>query len=144
MGRDIVKKISAGGIIHHNGRYLTIRWTSEGTTEFPKGTIEPGETPEQACIREVLEETGYNVRIIVPLTVSNFTFDWHDGRTIEKTVHYFLLERIDELEPVTNREDNEDFDNNWLSAEEAYSALSFDDMKVALKKAISIVESTKK
>lgn len=142
MKKNIIKNISAGGIIHYKGQFLTIKWLSEGTTEFPKGTIEPGETPEQACVREVLEETGYNVRVVAPLTVSNFVFDWHDDRTIEKTVHYFLLQRIDELEPVTNREDNEDFENTWLSADEAHSALSFDDMKAALRKAVEIILST--
>lgn len=144
MKKNIVKKISAGGVVYHKGRYLVIKWGSEKTTELPKGTIEPGENLEQACIRELKEETGYNVKVIAPLTVSNFTFDWHDGRKIEKTVHYFLLERIDELEPTPNREDNEDFENTWLSADEAYNALSFDDMKAALKKAIEIIEGLKK
>ena len=144
MTDKIIKKISAGGVLYDNGKYLTIKWISEGTVELPKGTIESGENPEQTCIRELKEETGYNVKVIAPLTVSNFTFDWHDGRTIEKTVHYFLLERIDELEPVTNREDNEDFENIWLNAKEAYAALSFDDMKAALKKAIEIIEGPKK
>lgn len=30
---------------------------------FPGGGIEEGETPEQACIREVKEETGYQIEI---------------------------------------------------------------------------------
>ena len=30
---------------------------------FPKGRVDPGETPQQAALREVLEETGYTARI---------------------------------------------------------------------------------
>ncbi|MDZ5455278.1 NUDIX domain-containing protein [Azohydromonas lata] len=38
----------------HYGGYV---WT------FPKGRPDPGETPEQAALREVLEETGYACRV---------------------------------------------------------------------------------
>lgn len=40
--------------------------------EFPSGTVEDGENPEDACIREVIEETGYkNAKIIMPLYKAN-------------------------------------------------------------------------
>ena|GEM_PF-898950 len=36
--------------------------------EFPSGTVEEGETPAEACVREVKEETGYkDVKIITQL-----------------------------------------------------------------------------
>lgn len=35
---------------------------------FPKGLIDPGETPEQAAIRELKEEVGYGARQLEPLT----------------------------------------------------------------------------
>ncbi|WP_328804081.1 NUDIX hydrolase [Paenibacillus glycinis] len=31
---------------------------------FPGGGIEDGESPEQACVREVAEETGFQIKII--------------------------------------------------------------------------------
>jgi 8-oxo-dGTP diphosphatase len=139
MAKHIIRKFSAGGVVHSDGKFLTIKWLSEGTVELPKGTVEEGETPEQACIREILEETGYNVKIVELLMVSTFMFDWKDGNKYKKTVHYYLAERIDNLQSVPRREDNEDFENDWLNAKDAYEALSFDDMKVALKKAADLV-----
>lgn len=62
------KQLAAGGVVvdaqhrvllreprGHFGGYV---WT------FPKGRVDPGETPEQAALREVHEETGYAARII--------------------------------------------------------------------------------
>lgn len=57
---------SAGGIVYHiaaNGepKYLLIkRHAMSGKIEWvaPKGKMQPKETPEQAAIREVSEESG--------------------------------------------------------------------------------------
>lgn len=45
----------------YDGRLLLVfnRWRREW--ELPGGTIDPGETPRQAAIRELREETGYEV-----------------------------------------------------------------------------------
>lgn len=59
---------------------------------LPKGHVEPGETREQAAIREVEEETGISGRILAPLGAIDFWFV-ADGRRIHKTVHHFLMER---------------------------------------------------
>jgi len=135
MKDSIIKKVSAGGVLYHNNKYLIIRWNSENTYELPKGTIERGETKEEACVREVLEETGYNTKIVKYLGNHTFTFDWKDGKKYEKNIHYFLMKRADDFEEKTQREDNEDFNNIWLPFKDAYKLLTHDDMKNALKKA---------
>lgn len=59
--------IMACGIIQHQGRlYIQQRLPDDiwgGLWEFPGGRLEPGETPAQGALREVLEETGWQVRL---------------------------------------------------------------------------------
>jgi ADP-ribose pyrophosphatase YjhB (NUDIX family) len=57
---------------------------------LPKGHLEGQESPEQAAIREVQEETGIIATIVAPLGVIDFWF-MAEGKRIHKTVHHFLL-----------------------------------------------------
>jgi len=136
--RETINKISAGGVIYNNGKVLAIKWFSMGRTsiEFPKGAIEPNETKEEACIREVQEETGYKTRIIKPLGDITFEFDWSDGKHYRKTVYHYLLELINDDEPIPNREADETFENMWLTIEEAKHQLTFDTDKEILERAL--------
>ena len=61
-----------------------LRWS------LPKGHLEPGETAEQAAVREVAEETGIRGRIVAPLGAIDYSFDADDHR-VHKTVHHFLM-----------------------------------------------------
>jgi 8-oxo-dGTP pyrophosphatase MutT (NUDIX family) len=79
------------------------RWT------LPKGGLEPGESPEQAALREVREETGHGATIEGSLGSIAYSFVWRPDRIrYHKQVHYFLMrwdglppgERDDEAEHV--------------------------------------------
>jgi len=60
---------------------------------LPKGHVEPGETTEQAAVREVGEETGITGEIIGALGAIDFWF-LADGHRIHKTVHHYLLRAV--------------------------------------------------
>lgn len=66
---------AAGGIVTDpNGRLLV--FFRRGHWDLPKGKIDPGETPEQAALREVREETG-----LAALTLGPFAgHTWHTYR----------------------------------------------------------------
>lgn len=80
---------SAGTLVVIDGRVLVLRRIDRAEWIFPKGHLEPGETPEQAARRETTEETGLEVRIIAPLGATEYAFR-HRSRLHHKQVDWFL------------------------------------------------------
>ena len=93
-----VEETSAGGLVvdrtgAHLRAALIARHDRRGRLvwSLPKGHLEEGETPEDAAIREVEEETGIRGRVLAPLGVIDFWFI-AENRRIHKTVHHYLME----------------------------------------------------
>ncbi len=84
---DLGGEVPRGAIIGRTDRRGRLLWS------LPKGHVEPGETAEQAAVREVAEETGIEGEILGTLGTIDFWFI-ADGRRIHKTVHHFLLRAI--------------------------------------------------
>jgi 8-oxo-dGTP pyrophosphatase MutT (NUDIX family) len=64
--------------------------------EFPKGGIEPGETPRQAAAREFQEETGLVRWTFAEGFEQNLSYTYiRRGRKVIKTVTYFIAEVLD-------------------------------------------------
>ena len=52
-------RVAAGALFHDEaGRVLLVKPTYKQLWDIPGGYVEPGETPRQACVREVAEELG--------------------------------------------------------------------------------------
>lgn len=47
-----------------------------GLWEFPGGKVDPGESPEDALHRELMEELGCTVRILATLPAFDHEYDW--------------------------------------------------------------------
>jgi 8-oxo-dGTP pyrophosphatase MutT (NUDIX family) len=67
-------EVSAGGVVYRRSDdgaeiVLAARRTRRGDLAWglPKGLIEPEETPEEAAVREVREETGLEAVVVASL-----------------------------------------------------------------------------
>ncbi|HEY8529460.1 MAG TPA: NUDIX domain-containing protein [Paenibacillaceae bacterium] len=89
-----MRELSAGGVVYRrNGDRTEILLIRDrfGRMSFPKGKMEPGETPEQTALREILEETGISGTIEAPLPGTEFDFQKESGEIVHKVVRFFLV-----------------------------------------------------
>ena len=97
--------VTVAAIIEHDGRYLLVEeHTPEGLRlNNPAGHLDPGESPEQGCAREALEETTYTFTptALVGVYMSRLLRPAREGRPAED-ITYMRLAYCGELGQVVD------------------------------------------
>jgi 8-oxo-dGTP pyrophosphatase MutT (NUDIX family) len=110
--------VSAGGVIvkKKNDLYLILllRDTRYPEWYFAKGHVEPGETLEQAALREIAEEAGLHHLKIYCLLGSYERFV--EKANEMKTIHYFLMSPTQEENP--SEPENKHVELKWFPLDE--------------------------
>ena len=94
---------AAGGVVVKDGYFVAI--VRNGIPDLPKGHIEKGESPEEAALREVEEETGiHNLKIVKMLPST-----WHCYQVSEdwrlKRTYWYLMETSEDIRPKPQTEE---------------------------------------
>ena len=129
---DLSSGQPVGAVIGRRDRRGRLLWS------LPKGHIEPGESAEQAAIREVAEETGIRGRIVGTLGTIDFWF-MADGRRVHKTVHHYLL-RAEGGE--LSDSDIEVAAVAWVPLAEIGTRLAYDDERALVKRVPDLLAET--
>jgi 8-oxo-dGTP pyrophosphatase MutT (NUDIX family) len=109
---------AAGGVVSRDGRVAVVHRPRYDDWSLPKGKLDPGESFEDAALREVAEETGLRCRLVRELPAVEY-----EVRGRPKLVRYWAMEVVDETPFVPNEEVDE---VRWVEPAEALALLSYD------------------
>ena len=99
VARDATLRAGASSLIFDQGRkkVLLTRRADNGLWCLPGGGMDPGESAEETCIRETLEETGLHVRVtrlVGVYTSPNIMIRYADGNRTQPVTFSFEAEIV--------------------------------------------------
>ena len=130
---------AAGGIVLSEGKILLVKnkkgdssYDNKPWWGYPKGHLEEGEKPTEAAVREVFEETGFEVKIVnnKPVAESRYEVE-RSGEILQKTVWFYEMEITESFKKEPDDEVEEialvDFDSalNLLTHDEDRKILKY-------------------
>ena len=151
----MLREFSAGALVlrhmHEQWWVAVIEPGTHGEPEdrkdivaLPKGNVDPGEKPQQTAVREVLEETGLQVRPVTKLADIRYVYirKWAGGEKVFKVVSFYLMKyqsgRIGEITEEMRHEVRRAY---WLPLQEAAAKLSYRGEKLMAQKALEYLQS---
>lgn len=102
----VFKTIEAAGGVVYNAKGEALLIYRRDFWDLPKGKIDPGETPQEAAVREVQEETGIqNIELGDFIQLSYHTYRTKkDKRILKKTYWYKMTTTNMDLVPQTEED----------------------------------------
>jgi len=119
---------AAGGVVidESGSQALLLIRPSRDEVRLPKGHLEPNEGMAKAALRETQEETGYgDLAIIADLGEQLITF-FLDGRRVERTEHYFLMQMRTRRRVERPHADEQQFFTVWVPWDAVEENLTFE------------------
>ena len=133
------EQVSAGGVVFRrrgaSAEVALISVGEQGRWQLPKGLVGRGESPEEAALREVEEETGLACEVEAELErVEYWYFSKGGARRVRfhKFVHFYLMRYVS---GDVSGHDDEVNEARWVGVEDAEGMLAFKGEKRALAEA---------
>ena len=120
---------AAGGVVLHEGQIAVVHRPKYDDWSLPKGKLEPGETWEEAALREVEEETGLRVRLDQRLATTHYAVSG-----TPKSVRWWRMSLVDD---DGHEPDHEGDQVRWVTPEEAMRLLNYEPDRQLVRQALS-------
>jgi len=127
MSREVK---AAGGVPVKDGLVVLVHRPKYDDWTLPKGKLDPGESFEQAAVREVEEETSLTCRLGPELAETRY----RDNKDRPKVVRWWAMEVESEVPFEPNAEVDE---LRWLEPAEAAEALTYERDRTLVEEAVS-------
>jgi 8-oxo-dGTP pyrophosphatase MutT (NUDIX family) len=138
----VEEAVSAGGVVLRRGpkgiEVVICGRSRDGVWGLPKGTPAPGESLEEAAVREVAEETGLQVRPLAKVGTIEYWFAKPQERVrVHKRVHHYLMEAVG---GSTEQHDWEYDRVEWVPLEEALARLTYRNEAEVVRRAAQLLQ----
>lgn len=140
--KEVVR--AAGGVVWRPGandgdevELMVVHRPKYDDWTFPKGKVDPGETDEQAALREVDEETGLRCRLGVELPPVHYPMGPPGSGWGRKQVRYWEMTVVS----ATPREPDSEVDATaWLAAGDVEVRLTYERDRTVLASLLAVLK----
>ena len=124
MDPDAAEVKASGGVVWRRGgdgalELVVAHRPRYDDWSLPKGKLDPGESWEEAALREVEEEVGLRCRLGEELPPVHY----RDNKGREKAVRYWLMQPEDGAAPFTPNDEVDEM--RWVDVADAPALLSY-------------------